>query len=99
MSKPYSTIIIDDEPLARQGLLNQLQEFPKTFHVIDTAKNGTEAKEKIIKLKPDLIFLDIEMPGCTGFELLENLEFIPIVIFCTAYDEYSLQAFNGSSLA
>lgn len=94
MSKPYLTLIIDDEPPARKGLLNLLSHFPETFQVLDMAENGTDAKEKITKLKPDVIFLDIEMPGLSGFELLEQLETIPIVIFCTAYDQYSLQAFD-----
>ncbi len=98
MSKPYSTIIIDDEPPAREGLYNLLKEFPETFQVIEMAKNGTEAKEKIAKHKPDVIFLDIEMPGCTGFELLEKLETIPLVVFCTAYDQYSLKAFETNSI-
>ncbi len=98
MNKPYSTIIIDDEPPAREGLFNLLKEFPETFQVIDMAKNGTDAKEKIAKYKPDVIFLDIEMPGCTGFELLEKLETIPLVVFCTAYDQYSLKAFETNSI-
>ncbi|MFI1772558.1 LytR/AlgR family response regulator transcription factor [Thalassobellus citreus] len=98
MSTKYSTIVIDDEPPARERLLKLLGNFPETFHVLDTAKNGREAKQKIEALKPDLIFLDIEMPGLTGFELLEALETIPIVIFCTAYDQYSLKAFETNSI-
>ncbi|MCL6294224.1 LytR/AlgR family response regulator transcription factor [Jejuia spongiicola] len=98
MNKPYRTVIIDDEPLARERLLSLLENFPETFQVIDTAKNGTEAKEKIKTLQPGLIFLDIEMPGLTGFELLEQLETIPIVVFCTAYDQYSLKAFETNSI-
>ena len=70
MNQPYKTIIIDDEPLARERLLKLLKNFPDSFQVIDTAKNGNEAKEKINQLKPDVIFLDIEMLGLTGFELL-----------------------------
>ncbi|PIA79565.1 hypothetical protein BFR04_01605 [Gaetbulibacter sp. 4G1] len=98
MNKPYRTVIIDDEPLARERLLSLLENFPETFQVIDTAKNGMEAKEKIKTLQPGLIFLDIEMPGLTGFELLEQLETIPIVVFCTAYDQYSLKAFETNSI-
>lgn len=98
MSKLYSTLIIDDEAPARQGLQNLLKEFPETFNVLDTAKNGIEAQQKINILKPDLIFLDIEMPGCTGFELIEKLKIIPIIIFCTAYDQYSLEAFETNSI-
>ena len=98
MTKPYTTIIIDDEPPAREGLLNLLGHFPETFQVVDMAQNGTEAKEKISRLKPDLIFLDIEMPVLTGFELLEQLERIPMVIFFTAYHQYALQAFETNSV-
>lgn len=98
MNKRYSTIIIDDEAPARLGLLNLLKEFPETFDVIDSAQNGTEAQQKIEALNPDIIFLDIEMPGCTGFELLARLKTIPMVIFCTAYDQYSLEAFETNSI-
>ncbi|MCF7567253.1 LytTR family DNA-binding domain-containing protein [Sabulilitoribacter arenilitoris] len=98
MNQSYKTIIIDDELLARERLLDLLENYPETFQVIDTAKNGVEAKEKISALKPDLIFLDIEMPELTGFELLEQLDAIPIVVFCTAYDQYSLKAFETNSI-
>lgn len=98
MDKRYSTIIIDDEAPARLGLQNLLKEFPETFNIIDTAQNATEAQQKIEALNPDIIFLDIEMPGCTGFELLERLTIIPMIIFCTAYDQYSLEAFETNSI-
>ena len=94
----YKTMVIDDEPPARDRLIKLLGHFPETFHILDTALNGREAKQKIETLKPDLIFLDIEMPGLTGFELLEALETIPFVIFCTAYDQYSLKAFETNSI-
>lgn len=98
MNLPYATIIIDDEAPARLGLQNLLKEFPETFDVVAIAQNGTEAQKKIEALKPDIIFLDIEMPGCTGFELLERLETIPLVVFCTAYDQYALEAFETNSI-
>lgn len=98
MNKRYSTIIIDDEAPARLGLQNLLKEFPETFNIVDTAQNATEAQQKIEALNPDIIFLDIEMPGCTGFELLERLTIIPMIIFCTAYDQYSLEAFETNSI-
>ena len=98
MSTPYTTIIIDDEAPARLGLENLLKAFPETFQVIDTAENATQAKEKIERLHPDIIFLDIEMPGQTGFDLLANLQSMPMVIFCTAYDEYALKAFETNSI-
>ena len=98
MSKSYTTIIIDDEAPARAGLENLLKSFPETFQIIDFAQNVTEAKEKIISQNPDIIFLDIEMPGQTGFDLLTQLETIPIVVFCTAYDQYALEAFETNSI-
>lgn len=98
MSKIYKTLIIDDEPPARKRLLKLLENFTDTFVVIGEAENGRIAQEKIETLKPDLIFLDIEMPELTAFKLLENLTYIPIVIFCTAYNQYSLQAFETNSI-
>lgn len=98
MQKIYRTIIIDDEPPARERLLKLLKNFPETFQVIALAEDAVDAQEKIEVLKPDLIFLDIEMPEISGFELLKRLKTIPIVIFCTAYDQYSLQAFDTNSI-
>jgi two-component system LytT family response regulator len=98
MNKPYKTIIIDDELLARERLLKLIENFPQIFNVIETAKNRTEAKEKINSLQPDVIFLDIEMPGLIGFELLDELKILPLVIFCTAFDQYALQAFETHSV-
>lgn len=90
-------IIVDDERLARKELNNLLQEF-KDIEVIGEAVNVDEAEQLINKLHPDLIFLDIQMPGKTGFELLESLEKTPQVIFTTAYDEYALKAFEYNAL-
>lgn len=96
--KTYTTLIIDDEQLARERLKKLLAGFQQTFTIIGEAKNGNEAEKLINKLEPDLIFLDIEMPGQTGFELLSKLKKIPIIIFCTAYEEYSLKAFDTNSV-
>lgn len=97
-NQAYTTLIIDDEPPARARLQKLLKHFPETFRVVDEAKNGIEAVERIHQLQPDVIFLDIEMPGLNGFELLEHLDKIPIVIFCTAFDQYSLKAFETNSI-
>lgn len=97
-NKAYTTLIIDDEPPARARLQKLLEHFSDTFQVRDVAKNGKEAVEKINQLQPDVIFLDIEMPGFNGFEVLEQLDKVPIVIFCTAYDHYSLKAFETNSI-
>jgi len=91
------TIIIDDERLARNELKKLLQDFGE-IEVIDEASNAQEGIEKIEQLNPDLIFLDIQMPGKTGFDLLEELERAPKVIFTTAYDEFALKAFEVNAL-
>jgi two-component system LytT family response regulator len=94
----YKTILIDDEPLAVSRLKRLLSNFEDVFDILDTAANGEEGIEKIEELKPDLIFLDIEMPLLNGFEMLEQLNYMPKVIFCTAYDQYAVQAFEENSL-
>ncbi|MBS1946478.1 MAG: response regulator [Bacteroidetes bacterium] len=91
------TIIIDDERLARNELKKMLQEFPDV-EVIAEAANANEGIEKIENLNPDLIFLDIQMPGKTGFDMLSELNKTPDVIFTTAYDEYALKAFEVNAL-
>lgn len=90
-------LIIDDERLARNELRKLLQDFPE-IEVIGEAANATEGLEKIENLSPDLIFLDIQMPGKTGFDLLSELDRTPNVIFTTAYDEYALKAFEVNAL-
>ena len=90
-------ILIDDERLARNELRRLLADFPE-IEVIGEAANAEEGIQKIRDLHPDLIFLDIQMPGKTGFELLEALESTPQVIFTTAYDEYALRAFEVNAL-
>lgn len=90
-------IIIDDERLARNELRRLLEPF-KDIEIIDEAVNADEAIEKIKEHDPDLIFLDIQMPGKTGFEMLEDLDKAPRVIFTTAYDEYALKAFEYNAL-
>lgn len=86
-------LIIDDERLARKELMTLLKEHD-SVEVIGECSNAEEAKAEIEKLQPDLIFLDIQMPGKNGFELLEEISFVPEVIFTTAYDEYALKAFE-----
>lgn len=94
----YKTILIDDEPLAISRLKRLLGKFDDVFDVIDHAENGKEGLEKIETQKPDLIFLDIEMPLMNGFEMLAALEYMPVVVFCTAFDQYAIQAFEENSL-
>lgn len=90
-------IIVDDERLARNELKKLLTEHSEIL-VVDEAANAEEGIEKIELQNPDLIFLDIQMPGQTGFDLLSNLERSPHVIFTTAYDEYALKAFEVNAL-
>ena len=91
-------IVIDDERLARQELKNLLQSFDNIQIVAESGK-PEEALDLIEKENPDLIFLDIQMPGMTGFEMLDELEgTAPEVIFVTAYDEYALKAFEVNAL-
>ncbi len=91
------TIIIDDERLARNELKKLLQEY-RDIEIIDEATNVQEGFEKIEQHQPDLIFLDIQMPGKTGFDLLQEIEASPRVIFTTAYDEFALKAFDVNAL-
>ena len=90
-------LVIDDERLARKELINLLNQL-ETVEVVGEAVNVEDAKEKIDQLHPDVIFLDIQMPEKTGFDLLEELDNLPHVIFTTAYDEYALKAFQVNAL-
>jgi two-component system, LytTR family, response regulator len=90
-------LIIDDERLARNELKKLLLEHPQ-IEIIDEAANAIEGIEKIETLHPELIFLDIQMPGKTGFEMLADLDKAPHVIFTTAYDEYAIKAFDVNAL-
>jgi two-component system, LytTR family, response regulator len=90
-------LVIDDERLARKELINLLNQL-ETVEVVGEAVNVEDAKEKIDQLQPDVIFLDIQMPEKTGFDLLEELDNLPHVIFTTAYDEYALKAFRVNAL-
>lgn len=94
---PIKAIIIDDERLARNELKKLLQQH-SDISIIDEASAVDEGIEKIDLSHPDLIFLDIQMPGKTGFDLLAELEKAPRVIFTTAYDEFALKAFEVNAL-
>lgn len=89
--------LVDDEILAIKELETMLKVFPE-LEIVGSSDRAAKAVEMINSLKPDLIFLDINMPGMNGFELLENLEETPNVIFVTAYDEYAIQAFEVNAL-
>src|SRR5205809_5683158 len=89
------TIIIDDEPLARDRIKRLLRD-EDGIRVIGECKNGVEAIDTITSEKPDLVFLDIQMPEKNGFEVIKalNSKDLPTIIFVTAYDQYALQAFD-----
>lgn len=93
MKKTYKAVIVDDEKLARQDLLSLLKDFPE-IEVIAEAANAEEAKAIVSELEPEIIFLDIQMPGKDGFELLSELNTRAKIIFVTAYDEYAIKAFE-----
>lgn len=90
-------VIIDDERLAREELKSLLKPYD-SLEIVDEAKNPEEGIEKIKEHSPDLIFLDIQMPGMNGFDMLKRLDEIPKVVFITAYDEFALQAFQVNAL-
>ncbi len=93
------TIIVDDEPLARRGLELRLQA-AEDFEVVACCANGREAIEAVARESPDLMFLDIEMPGVNGFEVLQRVPAsrLPIVVFVTAFDRYAIDAFEAQAL-
>src|SRR5476651_303107 len=97
MSKVWTTLIIDDEQLARQRLKRLLKQYDQ-LEIIGEAVNGADGLEQIIALRPDLIFLDIEMPVLNGFEMLSKLDVQPKVVFTTAYDQYAIKAFEEDSI-
>lgn len=90
-------IIVDDEELAILRLEKLLRKFPE-FDIISKCYDGQEAVTAINKEKPDLVFLDIQMPVYNGFEVIEHLNYQPLIIFTTAYDEYALKAFEANSI-
>jgi two-component system LytT family response regulator len=90
-------LIVDDERLARKELIKLLEDHP-IIEVVGEAMNAEEANQMVNDLNPDLLFLDIQMPGKTGFQLLEELDAVPLVVFTTAYDEFALKAFEVNAL-
>lgn len=93
MAENYEVVVIDDEAPARDVIKHHLRDHPN-LTVVAECSNGFEGMKAIQKLKPDLVFLDIQMPKLNGFEMLELLDEPPVMIFCTAYDQYALKAFE-----
>lgn len=97
MNRKIKTIVIDDERLARDIIKKYLSEVPD-IDIVAECSNGFEGIKKINELKPDLVFLDVQMPKINGFELLELIDEPPAIIFSTAYDQYALKAFQVNAV-
>lgn len=93
----YSAVLVDDEQAAHHAMKNLLKNHPN-IAISGQAYNGKQAIEIINNLKPDLVFLDIQMPGMNGFELLRHLTCRPYIVCCTAYDQYAVKAFNENAV-
>lgn len=91
------TILADDEPVATRRLRKALEAYPQV-EITGEVTDGNAAVLQINQDRPDLVFLDIQMPGCNGFEVLQRLEYTPLVIFVTAYDQYAIKAFEVNSV-
>jgi two-component system LytT family response regulator len=96
---PIGTVVVDDEPLARANIVNLLRTDPEIL-VVGECGSGTEAVKAVREQKPSLLFLDVQMPGCDGFGVLEELgaDAPPAVVFVTAHDQYALKAFEAEAL-
>lgn len=92
-----NVLLIDDEPLARRVVREYLKDFPQ-FVIIGECNDGFEGLKSVRELRPDLVFLDVQMPKINGFEMLELLEDPPAIIFTTAFDEYALTAFEAHAV-
>lgn len=95
---PYKVLIIDDESAARMRMRQLISEHVTDFQIIGETNNGTNAIQQIENLRPDLVFLDIQMPDKNGFEVLAALSYQPMVVFTTAYEQYAIQAFDVHSV-
>lgn len=93
------TIVVDDEPLARSGLCMRLEKYPQ-IQVVQSCQNGKEALAAIAEQAPDLVFLDIQMPGFTGFDVVKKLQQdnMPAIVFVTAYDAFAVDAFTVNAV-
>jgi len=93
------TLIVDDEPIARQVLREELEILP-AIEIVGEAGDGLEALQLISDTTPDLVFLDLQMPGLGGFEVVRQMEgrSLPVVVFVTAYDQYAIQAFEAGAI-
>jgi two-component system LytT family response regulator len=98
MQVRYKTIVVDDERPVRNYTKHILAQFPEVFEVVAEAGSGQEAVQVIQLHQPDLVFLDIQMPDLTGFQVLQQLSRPPMVVFLTAYDHFAVKAFEENGL-
>jgi two-component system LytT family response regulator len=96
---PIRTLVVDDEPIARQVLRDELSAFADV-EIAGEAANGSDALSQIVRLKPELVFLDLQMPGMGGFDVIRQLpaDTLPIVVIVTAYDQHAIRAFEAGAL-
>lgn len=99
MTESIRTVIVDDEPLALRILRAKLEKIPE-IEIVKECKNGREAISAVVELAPDLIFLDIQMPGMSGLDVISKLQsdIMPLVVFATAYEQYALDAFDANAI-
>lgn len=98
MNPPFKTLLVDDENLALDRLTRLLKPYSDQLNLIGTASDGRQAIDRIDDWKPDLVFLDVQMPERNGFEVLQEIHHQPWIIFTTAFDEYALKAFETNSI-
>src|ERR1700720_2405991 len=100
MDRPVmKALIVDDEPIARRVLREELELFPDVL-IVGEAGDGKEALQKIAKLRPDVVFLDLQMPVMSGFEVVRNLNAppFPVVVIVTAFDQHAIEAFEAGAV-
>lgn len=99
MTQRIRTLIVDDEPLALRLMRAILEKIPEV-EIVGECKNGREALKGVTELSPDLLFLDIQMPGISGLEVIKRIQgdVMPLVVFSTAYEQYALDAFDSNAV-
>jgi len=99
VDRRIATLIVDDEPIARRLLRDELEGFDE-IEIVGEASNGREALQQIARLKPELVFLDLQMPVMSGFEVVRGLEgaHLPVVVIVTAFDQHAIQAFDAGAV-